>query len=219
MESQPEPKRKRTILEQMEVLENREKDRIKKIHTAGKIGKDFYNKKKAAFKKMKTDPKLDPGYKKRLAQIRLKIMPLMKDKGNNNGLTDFEEATLLSESLLGLDTNRNIERSYGVCQGYVQRALKRSFPDRDKLEQTLIDLNLENAITSHYIFQKKSAELSAKDAAIAAGIFTQKHGELKRLTQATQAPTLTVDLTLKLEETMSKLKQIHGRTIDIDPHA
>lgn len=210
---------KRSIAEQLEAMQAEKAARIKKWKEAGHKG----SKRAALERKMKSDPMSDPNYKERLKQVKEAVRPIadLDKPPGTTGMTAIvpgeERLEMLAEYFLTGKSQHSIEKKWGMSRGYIKHALNRTFADREKLESILYDLNIENAVVSHLVFQKKAESMTARDAAIAAGIFTQRFAEIKRLTQTATAPVLDVNLTLKLEETMDKLKRIHGPVIDITP--
>lgn len=108
-----------------------------------------------------------------------------------------------------------VEEKYKLAHGTVTTALRMFFPSTEQREEALSNLLLDNALTGAMIFKKKAHTLSARDAALTTGIFTQRHIELKKAKQNNYQAEIPVTMVLKLEETLAKAKLIHGKTLDI----
>jgi len=118
----------------------------------------------------------------------------------------------IAEHLAG-ETQKFVDEKYN-CN--VRRALQMYFPDQPTREQILEDILLDNALISAVQFQDKAEDLNARDAAVAAGIFTQKFSEFKRARQSGHQEQIPINLILQLNNTLENVKKIHGPIIEME---
>lgn len=134
------------------------------------------------------------------------------NKADNQNQMQIVNAT--AEHLAG-ESIPWVEEKYKLAHGTVKTALKMFFPSEEQRENALRNLLLDNAITGAMIFKKKAHSLSARDAALTAGIFTQRFSELKKAQANNYQPEIPVTMVIKLEETLARAKEIHGKILDI----
>lgn len=125
-----------------------------------------------------------------------------------------DQAIMLAEHIMG-DSQLAVETKHQVSSGYVRKLLVRHFGSREQLDEILEDVLLENALVASSIFERKKETLTARDAATAAGIFTQRYLEKKRARENPEAPILPVHVVLKMEQTLSQLKIVPGKTLNL----
>ena len=144
--------------------------------------------------------------KKKLLENRPdKISPIMK-----GSLIAKENA--IAEHLAG-ESQDFVNAKYHVD---VQHALRMYFPNSAQREQVLEDVLLDNALISNVIFQRKASDLSARDAALASGIYTQRFSELKKARKSDHNPEVPVATVILLQQTLERVKQVHGRVIELE---
>lgn len=125
------------------------------------------------------------------------------------------KARMLAEHMVG-DSQKTVETRHGVSNGYIDKLLTRKFGDRAQLNELLEDVLLENALVAGAVFQEKAPEMSGRDAAVAAGIFTQRLLDVKKSKQPEQG-VLPIALLLRLEGTLDRVRQIrHGTVISAE---
>lgn len=117
----------------------------------------------------------------------------------------------IAEHLVG-DSQAVVEERHGLSNGYINKMLSHNFADRNKLDRILENVLLENAVVSGAIFQEKAHELTAPQAAVAAGIFSQRYAEKKRDKQNADSGTAPVAVLIQLNNTLERVRSIRNAT-------
>ena len=118
----------------------------------------------------------------------------------------------IAEHLAG-ETRKYVNEKYHVN---VQEALKMYFPNSAQREQVLEDVLLDNALIANVKFQTKADDLSARDAALASGIFTQRFSEFKKARKNDHNPEVPIQTVILLQQTLERVKEVHGKVIEIE---
>lgn len=150
-------------------------------------------------------------------KVKIKLMGLIpKNFAQNRKSNILTVVSATAEHLLG-ETQSDSEKKYKLEKGEVQNALRLFFPSKEERLNALSNLLLDNAITGAMIFKEKKKDLTVMQAAIAAGLFTDKFIQLQKAKQNNFASDadVNVSLILQLEKTLARTKEIHGKTIDV----
>lgn len=164
-----------------------------------------------SLEKGKTISDAFPVERKKLA-INLKGFPNVKN---------YKVAQAAAAHLMG-DTQEAAAEQFGVSMHLIQALFSAKYPAREKMEELLETVLLGNAHIASAIFAKNAPqELAARDAAVAAGIFSSRYMEVKQQRENKDRPTFNVGVIIQLQQTLSnidakaKAKQLEGKIIDV----
>jgi hypothetical protein len=149
-------------------------------------------------------------------KVKIKLMGLIPnqfDKNRKSNILSTVAAT--AEHLLG-ENQSFVEKKYKLGKGEVANALRMFFPSKEDRLNALSNILLDNALIASVKFQEKKKDLTVMQAAIAAGLFTDKFVQLQKAqTSGFKENEVPVNLILKLEQTLAHAKEVHGKIIDI----
>ena len=134
----------------------------------------------------------------------------------SNAVPFKKTVTALAEHLGGGESQRELERKYNLSNGYLNATLKRIFPSPELMEKVMEEILLANTLVCAAVVNEKAPEMSAKDAAVATGIMAQRYLEVKKARSTNFQGDLPVSVVIKLESTMKRLDEKHGRIIDVE---
>lgn len=154
--------------------------------------------------------KKQPELLRKAKALLLKNIPETFDR--QDSLTATINAT--AEHLAG-ESQAFVEKKYGLARSAVSDALNLFFPSTELRRAALKNLLLDGALQSAVIFRQKAEAMTAPQAAITAGILSQRYVELEKAEQNNFKEEIPVALVIQLEATIQKVKQVHGKTIDI----
>jgi hypothetical protein len=193
----------------------------KKLHAYKKKIDPFLNRKNSLASKLRVGLGLKGGelisdkLPEQLKKVSKQILPYVPKHSPSapaHLLSREKEAEALARVMLG-DSHAKVASKLNIAQGHIYALMARIFPDRRFADEILEDVLLSNAHLASGIFAQKADELSAKDAAVSAGIFSQRYIEKKAEREARDNPVTPVHLVLELSST---LKRIQGKVIDAD---
>ncbi len=99
-----------------------------------------------------------------------KIRQILFKKGEPQTKQERVELLALAEHMAG-ETQMYVEDKYALSRGHIQRIIRKQFITQEALLEFIEDCMATNALLANQIFFEKAHELSAIQAAQAAGIF------------------------------------------------
>lgn len=142
----------------------------------------------------------------KVAKVKRKILREIEVKRPSaRAFPIMKTVQAVAEHLVG-DSQAVVEERHGLSNGYINKMLSHNFADKAKLDSILENVLLENAVVSSAIFQEKAHEMNAPQAAVAAGIFSQRYAEKKRDKQNADTGNAPVAVLIRLDSTLEKLK-------------
>lgn len=127
-------------------------------------------------------------------------------------------ALALGEHACG-ESQRDVEKKYALANGTVNKVLQRIFPSREAMEDCLENLLLSNALLCGDRIMELAPSMTANEASVATGIMTQRYLETRKARANHFSTDVPVAVIIRLEQTMEKIKQVHGRVIEVDTPA
>lgn len=122
----------------------------------------------------------------------------------------------MAEHLAGAGLHE-VEDKYQLSRNSVSSALKMWFDTRESREEALANILLDNALTSGMIFKEKAHELSARDAALATGIYTERYTGFKKAQLTNFQPDIPINLVMQLDATLAAAKKVQAKVIELPP--
>ncbi len=159
-----------------------------------------------SLKKGETISRKFPSETKALAKKLIKVMP--KDKS----IPPDRLALAAAKHMMG-DSLSAAAKQVGINVRLVHELFTVKFPERKAMDEMLEDVMLTNANLASAIFAQKAHELSARDAAVAAGIFSTRYLEKKAEREGRDRPSVPILAIIQLEKT---LKSIEGKVIEAE---
>jgi hypothetical protein len=141
--------------------------------------------------------------------------PIAQQENPDHGARSFSvesSETAIAEWLAGA-TQAEVEAKYGMSAGYIAKAVQRRFLKTESGRKMLESLVLENAIASSVHFSEKLPELSGVQAAMTAGIFTDKFIALQRLQGNAVGATPNFAELAEVGNTLEYIKRVAGEIV------
>lgn len=116
------------------------------------------------------------------------------------------ELLALAEHLAG-ESQLYVEDKFALSRGCIQRIIRKQFVTQESLLEFVEDCMATNALIANQLFMEKAHEMSAIQAAQAAGIFSSRLVELKKARTANYRPEpIAMGVILQLGEALRQSK-------------
>lgn len=124
-------------------------------------------------------------------------------------------ASAVARHMMG-DPAAKVERQMGINSSMIHRIMDMVFPDKADMLATLETTLGANALIANAQFMATAHRMEGRDAAMAAGIFTQRFLETKRDREGKDITPIDFKLVVNLQATLADLNQIkQAKAIDV----
>lgn len=147
------------------------------------------------------------------ADAIVKIRDLLFKKVDPTTREERTQLLALAEHMAG-ESAVHVEKKYVLASNAIQRIIRKVFPSQESLLEFVEDTMLSNCLLAQQIFTEKAHEMTAIQAAQAAGIFANRVVEIKKARATNYKPEIIpVGLLLQLGEAlrMSKMPVINAQ--------
>lgn len=151
---------------------------------------------------LKDGEKISQKFPKQVKDLTRRLIPLMPD----TKIAKHVMAKAAAKIMTG-ETHESVAEELKIPLRKIQQIFATSYPERERMDALLETSLLANAHLSNVMFMEKADTLSARDAAVAAGIFSSRFLEVKQHRENKGKPQVNIGVVLQLSGILQRIDE------------